>query len=41
LALENGDLVTQEQDLRILGAIGAGEQREPAEHAQRCLVGES
>jgi hypothetical protein len=36
LTLENGDLVTQDQDLRILGAVGAAEQRKPAEHAQRC-----
>lgn len=33
LTLEHGHLVTQDQDLRVLGAIGAGEQGEPAEHA--------
>jgi len=41
LALENGDLVAQNQDLRILGAVGTGEQCEPAEHAQHCQIGES
>ena len=34
LALEHGDLVTQDQDLRILRAIGAGEQGQQAEHAE-------
>ena len=40
-ALEDGDLVAQDQDLRVLGPIGAGEQDEPAEHAQHRQVGES
>jgi hypothetical protein len=31
LPLEDGDLVPQDQDLRVLGALGAGEQGEPAE----------
>jgi hypothetical protein len=34
LTLEHGDPVAQDQDLRVLGAIGPGEQRKPAIHAQ-------
>jgi len=34
LPLEHGDLVAQDEDLRVLGAIGAGEQGEPAEYLQ-------
>ena len=41
LPLEHGDLVTQDQDLGVLGAVGAGEQGQPAEHAQGREVGES
>jgi hypothetical protein len=41
LALENGDLVPQDQDLGVLGVIRPGEQGEPAEHAERRQVGES
>jgi hypothetical protein len=41
LALEHGDLVPQDQDLRVLGAVGPGEQSNPAEHAQHHQVGES
>jgi hypothetical protein len=41
LALEHGDLVTQDQELRILVTVGAGKQREPAEHPQCCQIGES
>jgi len=41
LALENGDLVPQDQDLGVLGVIGPGEQGEPAEHAEHRQVGES
>jgi hypothetical protein len=40
LALEHGELVAQEQDLGVLGAVGAGEQGKPAEHAQHRHVGE-
>ena len=29
LALENGDLVAQDEDLSVLGAVGAGEQGKP------------
>jgi hypothetical protein len=31
LPLEHGDLVAQDQDLRVLGTVGAGEQGKPAE----------
>ena len=41
LPLEHGDLVAQDQDLGVLGAVRAGEQGKPAEHAQYCEVGES
>ena len=41
LALEHGDLVPQDQDLGVLGAVGPGEQGKPAEHAQHRQVGES
>ncbi len=34
LALQHGDLMTQDQDLSVFGAVRAGEQREPAEHPQ-------
>ena len=33
--------MTQDQDLSVLGAIGPGEQGEPAEYAQHRQVGES
>jgi hypothetical protein len=38
LTLEHGDLVAQDQDLSVLGAIGPGEQGKPAEHPQRREV---
>lgn len=41
LALEDGELMAQDQDLGILGAIGAGEQGKPAEHTQHHQVGDS
>jgi hypothetical protein len=41
LPLEHGDLMAQDQDLRVLGPVGAGEQGEPAEHAQHRQVSES
>jgi hypothetical protein len=34
LALENGDLVAQHEDLGVLGAVGPGEQGEPAEYPE-------
>jgi hypothetical protein len=41
LPLKNGDLVAQDQDLRVLGTVGPGEQGEPAECLQHRKVGES
>jgi hypothetical protein len=41
LPLEHGDLMTQDQDLRVLGTVGPREQGKPAEHAQHREVGES
>ena len=41
LPLKDGNRVAQDQDLSVLGAIGAGEQAEPAEQAQHRQVGES
>jgi hypothetical protein len=34
LPLEHGHLVTQQEDLRVLGTVRLSEQGEPAEHAQ-------
>jgi hypothetical protein len=34
LALEHGDLRAQQEDLGVLGLVGAGEQGEPAEDAK-------
>jgi hypothetical protein len=36
-----GNLMPQNQDLGVLGTVGAGEQGKPAEHAQHRQVGES
>jgi hypothetical protein len=38
LALEDGDLMTQDQDLGVLGTVGPGEQCEPAEHADHHQI---
>jgi hypothetical protein len=33
--VEHGNLVAQDEDLGVLGAVGAGQrQRKPAEHAE-------
>jgi hypothetical protein len=37
----NVHLVTQDEDLLVLGAARPGKQGKPAEHAQRRQVGES
>jgi hypothetical protein len=39
LGLEHGDLVAQDEDLGVLGAVGAGEQGEPAERPQYHDIG--
>ena len=41
LALEDGNLMTQEQDLGIFGPIGASEKGEPAEHAEHRQISDS
>ena len=41
LALEHGDLVAQEEDLGVLGPVGAGEQGKPAEDAEHRQISES
>jgi hypothetical protein len=41
LALEHGDLMAHDEDLGVLGAVGAGQQSEPAEHAEHHQVSES
>jgi hypothetical protein len=34
-AAQHGDLMTQHQDLDVLCRVGAGEQRQPAQHASK------
>jgi hypothetical protein len=41
LALEYRDLVAQEEDLGVLGPVGAGKQGEPAEDAEHRLITDS
>jgi hypothetical protein len=41
IALGHGELVAQEEDLGVLGAVRPGEQGEPAEDAEHRHVGES
>jgi hypothetical protein len=41
LALEYGDLMAQEEDLGVLGPVGAGEQGKPAEDAEYRQITES
>jgi len=40
-AAQHGDLMTQHQDLDVLCRVGAGEQRQPAQHASKHQVDES
>jgi hypothetical protein len=40
LAPEHSDLVTQHEDLSVLGAIGPGEQGEPAEYPDHHQISE-
>ena len=37
----DGDLVPEHQDLDVLGRVGSGEQRQPAQHAGEHQVRES
>ena len=41
VSAQHGDLVTEHQDLDVLGCVGSGEQRQPAQHAGEQQVGES
>ena len=41
VSAQHGNLVTQHQDLYILGCLGTCEQRQPAQHAGECQVRES
>jgi hypothetical protein len=41
VSAQHGDLVTEHQDLDILGCVGSGEQRQPAQHAGEHQIGES
>jgi hypothetical protein len=41
LTLEHGHLVPQDQDLGVPGAVGPGEQGEPAEYPEHCKVSDS
>jgi hypothetical protein len=40
-AAQHGELVSQRQDLGVLGGVGAGEQRQPAQDANEHQVHES
>jgi hypothetical protein len=41
LTLQNGDLMTQKEDLGVLGSVGATEQGQPAECVEHREVSES
>ena len=41
LPLEHGDLMAQDQDLRVLSVVRPGEQGQPAEHARHRQIRES
>jgi len=41
VTLEDGDLVAQDKDLGVFGAVGPGKQGEPAEYAEHRQVSES
>jgi hypothetical protein len=41
VSAQHGDLVTQDKDLAVLGGVGAGEKRQPAQHAGEQQVRES
>jgi len=40
-AAQHGDFVAQREDLGVFGGVGAGKQRQPAQHANEHQVGES
>ncbi len=41
VSAQHGDFVTQDQNLDVLGCLGAGKQRQPAQHAGEHQVRES
>jgi hypothetical protein len=41
VSAQHGDFVTEDQDLDVLGCVGAGEQYQPAQHAGEQQVHES
>ena len=41
VSAQHGDLVAEQQDLGVLGCVGAGEQRQPGQHAGEHQVRES
>jgi hypothetical protein len=41
VSAQHGDFVTQDQDLDVLGCVGAGELRQPGQHAGEHQVRES
>jgi hypothetical protein len=41
VSAQHGDFVTQDQDLDVLGCVGAAEQRQPGQHAGEDQVRES
>jgi hypothetical protein len=38
---QHGDIVAEHQDLNVLGCVGPGEQRQPAQHAGEHQARES
>jgi hypothetical protein len=41
VSAQHCDLVTEHQDLDVFGCVGAGEQRQAAQHAGEQQIGES
>jgi hypothetical protein len=41
MSAQDGDLVTEQQDLDVLRCVGSGEQRQPGQHAGEDQVHES
>jgi hypothetical protein len=41
MSAQDGDLVTEQQDLDVLRCVGSGEQRQPGQHAGDDQVRES
>ena len=41
VSTQHGDLIAEHQDFDVLGCLGSGEQRQPAQHADEREVCES